>query len=1708
MANQTTRHASAATNASTADRPKATTPSDPPDPTSSPRVSASRDAPTTSPASQRSRCVDTLRFQKMLGRLALEEEEHQHHHHHHRRHRQHSISTHDSDNTFHTGRTHHSGPTHDANETATLDDRSVSSSPEPPSPRGNFFQKLCQVIDGAAGPQMMEQIHNKLHPVGDDDDDSEDSDDFASSENQGNFLMNLMTSANIFSDKKDSHNSHNSHHGHSHSHDDSGSHNTSHSSGRSKDPAIDNKLTADGAAPLSKEAEEAQGPLHRVPLDPQTLKQEYSALHPDHEPTKPGEAPKGPSPSPSHTQLENLSHLQPPEKVDSSPPSVDHWPVPLEFRGDPTEYRQLWENTKIPDQLTPLQESFVNNFCPSYLSTQNLCDVLAEKVPGVTTSETKLKIQLSIADKIQRVANLTSDDRIVLNQSAWLVKDVLLQGHTYLTEDALIYFAFMPKRSAVTASGEITTAELDSVVEMQQGPLGMRVAKYGETMLSSFATHRYWGVLRLETLSIYSSPTDLYFPRVIIDLRSIKRVEILSQERTPGTSSRIRTPGDGIFSPKSWLRSESASVTTSEDESSDSDFDDIALAAGEDAQETLGEGVWIKLTSKKKSYKLHCDNMSSARQWCNNIVKMCFRLNNANDAEEVVVKIPFVNILSVKRNALMVEDSGDPDEPTNLVVQYVATDGKHHHDDPNAENQKKKFRQRDVHVETFGLIFFRESSDFLDKFKEFLALKQDQSDDESENDEDRKRDRFYRRARRLVTKDDVRHYAPTLSTLQPMTRDNYILDQLETVNAHIKDQEYTVDHQLFPLHNKPGKFSKWGAKLKHALEGNSSHSGGATSPPKLSITRSKSRDGSLGGTTAASSSYGIDEVMSKSPSGMRSPSSGSRTPGSGAVSPVGSSSLKGAFSPSCHKASSRERANSSGRETPPEGDTVHFPRPLNLRSLRKIQMTFETTLKDPTKIPLLMNTGWTPPTPQGLDASDYDPSAKNHHKRNRIKSSIKLLSGVHNLITSNPSHYNPISSDDPYYVTDDNEREKSQQHFQRHFSLSPSYQLLASYYVYIKKGNLPVYGKLYLGVTELTFRSMLPGVSTKMYVPLNRIETVSAMSYSWSLSTYGMTVHLSGARKFEFEFGSAKARDDGYNMVMMQLDQIHHNEQWAPKDSDWGPNTHTRKGMSRVSSVSSSRLAQEKSDFFNALADISRSRVKLYEDRLAGVSGINLPFLLEDSPLFRTEVRPSRPLNITFLTIGSRGDVQPYIALGKGLINEGHRVTIATHAEFGPWIREHKIRFREIAGDPSELMELMVSHGSMSVSFLKDAKAKFTDWLKELLVTAWQACKGCDLLIESPSAMAGIHIAEALGVPYMRAFTMPWTRTRAYPQAFMVPDQKKGGSYNYMTHVLFETVFWKGMNTQVNKWRVNELNLPRTNLYRMQQNTVPFLYNVSPSILPPAIDFPDWVKVTGYWFLDEGNDDYEPPKELVEFIARAREDDKPLVYIGFGSIVVKDAKKMTEAVVEAVQIAGVRCILNKGWSDRGLGDGDAKEPELELPEDVYNSGSVPHDWLFPQMDAAVHHGGSGTTGATLKAGIPTIIKPFFGDQFFYGLRVEDMGVGLSLKKLSAKSLSEAIIQATTDTTMIEKANKVSENIGREFGVMTAISCIYSQMEYARGLIAVKVAHGENYKKHTPNWRDEESEWDSSDEELIEEAEEEATEIQITEAHQHAQAAVA
>ena len=304
---------------------------------------------------------------------------------------------------------------------------------------------------------------------------------------------------------------------------------------------------------------------------------------------------------------------------------------------------------------------------------------------------------------------------------------------------------------------------------------------------------------------------------------------------------------------------------------------------------------------------------------------------------------------------------------------------------------------------------------------------------------------------------------------------------------------------------------------------------------------------------------------------------------------------------------------------------------------------------------------------------------------------------------------------------------------------------------------LPTYGHLYISTNYFRFKSSGPlATRTRMQLPIRDILALEKTK-AYRFGHVGLVVIIKGHEELFFEFSSADRRAAFVNLLERQMEEV------QTKADDRNPSTAQRDALMLEELEPSSLICDED----------PRPQPDSITDDLPAV------MFTSTSSTFLT-FKPRQPMHFTCLTIGSRGDVQPYIALAKGLIADGHKVRIATHGEFKDWVESHGIEFGYVGGDPAELMRICVENGMFTVSFLKEGIQKFRGWIDDLLKTSWEACQGTDVLIESPSAMAGIHIAEALGIPYYRAFTMTWTRTRAYPHAFAVPDHKMGGGYNYM----------------------------------------------------------------------------------------------------------------------------------------------------------------------------------------------------------------------------------------------------------------------------------------------------------------------------------------
>ncbi|XP_014551536.1 glycosyltransferase family 1 protein [Bipolaris victoriae FI3] len=645
---------------------------------------------------------------------------------------------------------------------------------------------------------------------------------------------------------------------------------------------------------------------------------------------------------------------------------------------------------------------------------------------------------------------------------------------------------------------------------------------------------------------------------------------------------------------------------------------------------------------------------------------------------------------------------------------------------------------------------------------------------------------------------------------------------------------------------------------------------------------------------------------------------------------------------------------------------------------------------------------------------------------------------VSGMLAGGRKHYNTAegleTGDQIHGFEDDEDAAKAVENFRDHFAFPETEILQSSFFASLQR-VLPNYGKIYISGRYFCFRSLMPTSKTKVILPMRDIENVNKEK-GFRIGYHGLAVVIKGHEELFFEFSKAEYRDECAITVLRILENTKYLEDEDSSSSGVDSGDEAAKAEHDLL-----QQAREHTDT-GKQANVSEIVRAADHDRI--------PLIFDDPLASFVDFKPPEPLNIVCLTIGSRGDVQPYIALCKELLKEGHKPRIATHAEFEPWVRKHGIDFAVVDGNPAELMRICVEHGMFTYGFMKEANSKFRGWLDDVCSSSWRACQGADVLIESPSTMAGIHIAEALEIPYFRAFTMPWTRTRAYPHAFSVLEKKMGGGYNSLTYITFDTIFWTAISGQINKWRRRELGLQGTTQHKMQASLRPFLYNFSPHVVPPPLDWPDWVRVTGYWFLDE-SDSYDPPTELLAFMEKARADGKKLVYVGFGSIVIDDPAALTRTVVDSVLKADVRCVLSKGWSDR-LETKDASKPEIPLPPEIFQIQAAPHDWLFKQMDAAVHHGGSGTTGASLRAGIPTIIKPFFGDQFFFAQRVEDMGVGVWLKKVNTSVFSRALWEVTNSQRMIMKAKVLGQKIRKDNGTQVAIQTIYRELDRARTLI--------------------------------------------------------
>ena len=405
-------------------------------------------------------------------------------------------------------------------------------------------------------------------------------------------------------------------------------------------------------------------------------------------------------------------------------------------------------------------------------------------------------------------------------------------------------------------------------------------------------------------------------------------------------------------------------------------------------------------------------------------------------------------------------------------------------------------------------------------------------------------------------------------------------------------------------------------------------------------------------------------------------------------------------------------------------------------------------------------------------------------------------------------------------------------------------------------------------------------------------------------------------------------------------------------------------------------------------------------------------------------------MRITILALGSTGDILPYASLGAGLRCAGHAVSFITSENFRPLLIEKGIDPILIPGDAERIM---VNAGASYRSILLG----FRDLAEGIVLHAERlipVLAESDLILNQlPMGAYGFAIAEKYGVPYWLVATIPLVRTASFPMVGWLDKFSAVPGYNRMTYRLSEGVAWQLLKGSINRWRASALGLPSISgsdyLKALHESGLRVLNGFSRHVFSRPTDWGSNIFMTGSWHSQDSS--WKASEKLMRFIESG---NRPL-FIGFGSMPLSNPEETTQLILQALEESGQRAILHKGWG--GLGGNS-------LPDTVFQIDYAAYEWLFPRMAAVIHHGGSGTTAAALRAGVPSLIVPFLFDQFYWGRRVTALGVGpqaIPFRQLTSRRLATQIHRAVEDPALRAQAQQLGKKLQAENGIENATKII-------------------------------------------------------------------
>jgi sterol 3beta-glucosyltransferase len=416
-------------------------------------------------------------------------------------------------------------------------------------------------------------------------------------------------------------------------------------------------------------------------------------------------------------------------------------------------------------------------------------------------------------------------------------------------------------------------------------------------------------------------------------------------------------------------------------------------------------------------------------------------------------------------------------------------------------------------------------------------------------------------------------------------------------------------------------------------------------------------------------------------------------------------------------------------------------------------------------------------------------------------------------------------------------------------------------------------------------------------------------------------------------------------------------------------------------------------------------------------------------------------MRITILTVGSRGDVQPLLAFGVGLAGAGHEVRLAAFPGFEKQVRATGLEFAPLAqgrlsrssatAEDRRWLERGARRMPAVAGFVKDARSVAGQRLTDALA----ACEGADAIVTNELALLlGWQASERTGAELVRARLCPPPRMAQRPAAPIV----RQAAWLFMRRWLGSARRAAGLSRLPLREPLGQLDARRT----LE------LYAFSPAVVPDPARSGPWTHITGYWVL-EGELDPEPPAGLVDFLNAGPAP----VCIGFGSMLDADPAGTTALAIGALRGAGQRGVLIRG--EHGFG-------EAEPSDSVFAVDTISHEWLFARCSAVVHHGGAGTTAATLRAGLPSVMVPHMMDQYAWARTVHELGAApppIPRRKLSIQLLQEAILAAVTDPGMRERAAAIGGQICEEDGIARALEVFARHLDNPAGTSALAVTNG-------------------------------------------------